>query len=51
MKLNTLLIAACAGVFVMTSCNPSAQENQLKYTHTTLVDGDAYQFFQIGHSK
>lgn len=52
MKLNTLLIAAaCAGTFMMTSCNPTAQENQLKYTHTTLVDGDAYQIFQIVGEK
>lgn len=47
MKLNTFLIAAAAtGALSLSSCNPSMQEQQLKYTHTTLVDGDAYQFFQ-----
>lgn len=52
MKLNTLLIAAAfAGTFLTMSCNRTAQEKQLKYTHTTLVDGDAYQIFQIVGAK
>lgn len=52
MKLNTFLIAAaCAGSLVATSCSPSMNEQQLKYTHTSLVDGDAYQFFQIVGEK
>lgn len=52
LKLNTFLIAAaCAGTLLATSCSPSANEKQLKYTHTTLVDGDAYQFFQIVGEK
>ncbi|MGN0004328.1 MAG: hypothetical protein ACI35V_12930 [Sphingobacterium composti] len=48
MKFNTLFVAAiCAGT-LMTSCvNDTAKENQLKYTHTSLVDGDAFSYFQI----
>jgi|SRR5690606_18328197 len=52
MKLNTLFVAAlCAGA-LLTSCDPkTAQENQLKYTHTSLADGDAFQFFEIVGAK
>lgn len=48
MKLNTLFVAALCAGSMMTSCvHDTAKQNQLKYTHTTLVDGDAYSFFQI----
>lgn len=52
MKLNTLFVAGvCASMF-FASCNPkTAQENQLKYTHTSLADGDAYHFFQVVGAK
>lgn len=52
MKFNTLfVVGVCAGTLLV-SCNPkTAQENQLSLTHTTLVDGDAYQFFQLVGSK
>ena len=52
MKFNTLFVVGiCAGTFLV-SCNPkTAQENQLSLTHTSLVDGDAFQFFQIVGSK
>lgn len=46
MKLNTLFFAAvCAGTLFNSCVNETAKENQLKYTHTTLVDGDAYSIF------
>jgi len=50
MKLNTLLVAAALASTSLSSCVfKTAEENQLKYTHTTLVDGDAYAFFrQVG---
>lgn len=53
MKLNTLFVAAVsAGALLATSCNPkTAQENQLSLTHTSLADGDAYQFFQLVGAK
>lgn len=48
MKLNTFLVTtACVGTLLVTSCNDSMKERQLRYTHTTDADGDAYQFFQI----
>lgn len=48
MKLNTLFVAAvCAGTLLSSCVDRTARENQLKYTHTTLVDGDAYAIFQI----
>ncbi len=48
MKLNTILVAgACASVLFTTSCQPSMGERQLKYTHTTLVDKDAYNAIRI----
>lgn len=52
MKLNTLfVVGVCAGTLLV-SCNPkTAQEHQLKYTHTSLVDGEAYQFFQLVGAK
>ncbi len=52
MKLNTLFVASvCAGA-LLASCNPkTANENQLKFTHTSLVDGDAFQFFQLVGAK
>lgn len=52
MKLNTLFVAAVCASTLLASCNPkTAQENQLKYTHTSLVDGDAFRFFDIVGSK
>jgi len=50
MKLNTLLVAAALASTSLSSCVfNTAEEHQLKYTHTTLVDGDAYAFFrQVG---
>ncbi|PRD55791.1 hypothetical protein C5749_00370 [Sphingobacterium gobiense] len=41
----------CAGT-LFASCDPHvAKERQLSLTHTTLVDNDAYQFFQLVGSK
>ncbi len=53
MKLNTLLAAAViGGSFLFASCNnKTAEQNQLKYTHTSLVDGDGYHFFQTVGQK
>lgn len=52
MKFNSFLFSvACAGVLLNTSCNPTMQENQLKYTHTSLVDNDAFQAFKILGAK
>ncbi|MCL7986389.1 hypothetical protein M8998_00390 [Sphingobacterium sp. lm-10] len=52
MKINTILVAgAYAGILFTTSCQPSMKERQLKYTHTTQVDGDAYQALQIVGEK
>lgn len=48
MKLNTLFFAAvCAGTLFNSCVEKTARENQLKYTHTTLVDGDAFSIFQM----
>ena len=52
MKLNTLFVVGICASTLLVSCNPkTAQERQLSLTHTTLVDGDAYQFFQLVGSK
>ncbi len=50
MKLNTLFVAAVLASTTLSSCVfKTADERQLKYTHTSLVDGDAYAFFrQVG---
>src|SRR5690606_3347573 len=50
MKLNTLLAIAVLASTSLSSCVfNTAKERQLKYTHTTLLDGDAYAFFrQVG---
>src|SRR5690606_4244512 len=52
MKLNTLfVVGVCAATF-LGSCSPkTAEERQLNLTHTSLVDGDAYQFFQLVGAK
>lgn len=43
MKLNTLFVAAiCAGTLLNSCVNKTAQERQLAYTQTSLVDGDAF---------
>ena len=48
MKFNTLFVAAICAGSLMTSCvHDTAKENQLKYTHTSIVDGDAFAFFQV----
>ena len=47
MKLNTLIVAAVFASTTFSSCVfKTAGENQLKNTHTSLVDGDAYAFFR-----
>lgn len=52
MKFNTLFVAAVCASALLVSCNPkTATDNQLNFTQTTLVDGDAYQFFQIVGAK
>src|SRR5690606_7106547 len=52
MKLNTLFVVGVCASTLLASCNPkTATERQLNLTHTTLVDGDAYQFFQLVGSK
>ncbi|MGO1245353.1 MAG: hypothetical protein ACTHZ1_06880 [Sphingobacterium sp.] len=50
MKLNTVLVAALLASTSLSSCVfKTASERQLKYTHTSLADGDAYAFFrQVG---
>lgn len=50
MKLNTLFVTAILASTTLSSCVfKTANENQLKYTHTTLVDGDAYAILrQVG---
>ena len=48
MKFNTLFVATICAGSMMTSCvHDTAKENQLKYTHTSIVDGDAFSSFQI----
>lgn len=48
MKLNTLFVAAiCAGTLFNSCVNKTATENQLKYTHTSLADNDAFSGFQV----
>ncbi|GHE47796.1 hypothetical protein [Sphingobacterium griseoflavum] len=52
MKFNTLFVAGLCASALLASCNPqTAKENQLKYTHTSLVDGDAFRFFQVVGGK
>ncbi|NGM66733.1 hypothetical protein [Sphingobacterium sp. SGR-19] len=52
MKSNTLFVVGICASTLLVSCNPkTAQERQLSLTHTTLVDGDAYQFFRLVGSK
>lgn len=52
MKFNTLFVAGVCASALFASCNPqTAKENQLKYTHTSLADGDAFQFFQVVGGK
>ncbi|TYR34152.1 hypothetical protein FXV77_16165 [Sphingobacterium phlebotomi] len=52
MKLNTLFVVGVCASTLLASCNPkTATERQLNLTHTTLVDGDAYQFFQLVGAK
>lgn len=52
MKLNTLFIVGVCASTLLVSCNPkTATDRQLSLTHTTLVDGDAYAFFQLVGAK
>ncbi|TDS17280.1 hypothetical protein [Sphingobacterium paludis] len=52
MKFKTLFVAGVCASALLASCNPqTAKENQLKYTHTSLADGDAFQFFEIVGAK
>jgi len=47
MKFNTLFVAVvCAGTLLSSCVHKTAQERQLKYTHTSLVDGDAFAIIQ-----
>ena len=47
MKFNTFFVAAIGAGTLMTSCNYKMNDHQMKYTHMTLADGDAYDFFQV----
>lgn len=52
MKLNSLFIVGVCASTLLVSCNPkTATDRQLSLTHTTLVDGDAYAFFQLVGAK
>ncbi|SJN17705.1 hypothetical protein [Sphingobacterium sp. JB170] len=52
MRFNTLFVASVCASALLASCNPkTAEKNQLKYTHTSIVDGDAYEFFKVVGSK
>lgn len=52
MKFNTLFVAGICATALLASCNPqTAKENQLKFTHTSLADGDAFHFFQVVGAK
>lgn len=52
MKLNSLFIVGVCASTLLVSCNPkTATDKQLSLTHTTLVDGDAYAFFQLVGAK
>lgn len=47
MRLKTLIVATVFASTTLSSCVfKTADEKQLKHTHTTLVDGDAYAFFR-----
>lgn len=48
MKLNTLFVVGVCASALLASCNPvkTGNERQLANNNTTLIDGDAYQFFQ-----
>jgi len=47
MKINTFFAATiCAGTLFTSCVHQTAQERQLKYTHTSLADGDAFAIIQ-----
>lgn len=47
MKLNTLFVlAVCTGTLMSSCVFKTAEENQFRYTHTSLVDGDAFAVLQ-----
>ncbi len=52
MKFNTLFVAAiCAGTLFNSCVDETARQNQLKFTHTSLADGEAYfNFHQVGET-
>lgn len=52
MKLSTLfVVGVCASTFLVSCGSNHADKTQLSITHTTLVDGDAYAFFQLVGAK
>ena len=53
MKLNTLFVAGVCASTLLVSCNPikTAKQKQLSNTHTSLMDGDAYQFVELVGAK
>ncbi len=47
MKFNTFFAAAiCAGALFTSCVDQTARERQLKYTHTSILDGDAFAAIQ-----
>ncbi len=47
MKFNTFFVASiCAGTLFTSCIHQTAQERQLKYTHTSILDGDAFAIIQ-----
>lgn len=52
MRFNTLFVASVCASALLASCNPkTAEKNQLKFTHTSIADGDAFQFFTVVGGK
>lgn len=52
MRFNTLFVASICASALLASCNPkTAEKNQLKFTHTSVVDGDAFNFFKVAGGK
>jgi len=52
MKINKFVASiVCVSAFFASCSNKTAEQNQIKYTHTSRVDGDAFHFFQVVASK
>ena len=52
MRFNTLFVAGVCASALLASCNPkTAEKNQLKFTHTSIADGDAFKFFTVVGGK